>query len=185
MSVSAAGYLRISSADVGAWMDFGTSVLGLMDAAREDADGARFLRMDDHPFRFMIERETRTNCWLQGSNAQIVMPGRTRSIDWKTQATRSQPDRLTKQNAAVSPNCLTSRPCGQYTELYWGRELDYTPLVSLPGSHFLSPVTNKPATWASGIWYCRPRISRRLLRFIRSCSALALLTYFIHRAWVA
>ncbi len=55
MSVCAAGYLRIASADPAAWMDFGTNVLGLMDAQRTDAAGARFLRMDDHPFRFMIE----------------------------------------------------------------------------------------------------------------------------------
>ncbi len=55
MSVAASGYLRIETSDVDAWMDFGTSVLGLMDADREDTQGARFLRMDDHPFRFMIE----------------------------------------------------------------------------------------------------------------------------------
>ena len=55
MSVTASGYLRIQAQDSSAWMDFGTSVLGLMEADREDAQGARFLRMDDHPFRFMIE----------------------------------------------------------------------------------------------------------------------------------
>lgn len=55
MSVSASGYLRIGATDVNAWMEFGTDVLGLMDAQREDAGGARFLRLDDHPFRLMIE----------------------------------------------------------------------------------------------------------------------------------
>ena len=55
MSVSASGYLRIGSTDVDAWMDFGTGVLGMMDAQREDTGGARFLRLDDHPFRFMVE----------------------------------------------------------------------------------------------------------------------------------
>ena len=55
MSVSASGYLRIGATDVDAWMDFGTGVLGLMDAGREDSAGARFLRLDDHPFRFMVE----------------------------------------------------------------------------------------------------------------------------------
>ena len=62
MSVSAVGYLRIASTDTRRWMDFGTGVLGLMDAQREDAAGARFLRMDDHPFRFMIEPATQTAC---------------------------------------------------------------------------------------------------------------------------
>ena len=50
MSVSAAGYLRIASTDTAAWMDFGTTVLGLMDAQIADDAGAQFLRMDDHPF---------------------------------------------------------------------------------------------------------------------------------------
>ena len=47
MAVSASGYLRIGATDVGAWMEFGTGVLGLMDARRDDEGGARFLRMDD------------------------------------------------------------------------------------------------------------------------------------------
>ena len=55
MTIAAIGYLRIAATDTDAWMAFGTGVLGLMDAAREDAAGARFLRMDNHPFRFMIE----------------------------------------------------------------------------------------------------------------------------------
>ena len=55
MSVAAAGYLSIEAPDPAAWMDFGTGILGLMDAERNDEHGARFLRMDDHPFRFMIE----------------------------------------------------------------------------------------------------------------------------------
>ncbi|MAL04269.1 MAG: 2,3-dihydroxybiphenyl 1,2-dioxygenase, partial [Arenimonas sp.] len=55
MSIAAIGYLRIAATDTDAWMTFGTSTLGLMDAAREDSAGARFLRMDNHPFRFMLE----------------------------------------------------------------------------------------------------------------------------------
>ena len=39
MSVSAVGYLRIASTDTSAWMDFGTGVLGLMDAQRADDAG--------------------------------------------------------------------------------------------------------------------------------------------------
>ena len=55
MTVAAIGYLRIQASDTAAWMDFATDVLGLMEAHRTDAGGARFLRMDDHPFRFMVE----------------------------------------------------------------------------------------------------------------------------------
>ena len=50
MSVAAVGYLRIQTQDSSAWMSFGTNVLGLMTAPREDAQGAHFLRMDRHRF---------------------------------------------------------------------------------------------------------------------------------------
>ena len=55
MGVASIGYLRIEATDTAAWMDFGTNILGLMDAGLDDAEGASFLRMDDHPFRFMLE----------------------------------------------------------------------------------------------------------------------------------
>ena len=55
MGVASIGYVRIETTDQAAWIDFGTSILGLMRANREDAAGAAFLRMDDHPFRFMLE----------------------------------------------------------------------------------------------------------------------------------
>ena len=43
MTVAAIGYLRIESTDAAAFMAFGTGVLGLMDAAREDEQaGALF-----------------------------------------------------------------------------------------------------------------------------------------------
>ncbi|MCP4212433.1 MAG: glyoxalase, partial [Halieaceae bacterium] len=137
MSVSAAGYLRIASADVGAWMDFGTGVLGLMDAAREDADGARFLRMDDHPFRFMIEPGDTDKLLAAG----LECPDR--------HAWQNTLDRLADAGHSVvvgSPDeakrrCVTEfasleDPAGNTLELYWGRELDYTPLVSATGVPF-------------------------------------------------
>ena len=43
MTVAAIGYLRIAAQDTSAWMDFGTQVLGLMEAPREDAEGARIV----------------------------------------------------------------------------------------------------------------------------------------------
>ncbi len=55
MGVASIGYVRIETTDQAAWMDFGTAILGLMRADRQDDDGATFLRMDDHPFRFMLE----------------------------------------------------------------------------------------------------------------------------------
>ncbi|PLW68937.1 VOC family protein [Pseudohalioglobus lutimaris] len=134
MSVSASGYLRIGATDVAAWMDFGTDVLGLMDARREDPAGARFLRMDDHPFRLMVEPAEadgliaaglefpsedawQRTCEAVAESGQSVTPGSAEEA----------------KRRGVTAFATTADPAGNTLELYWGRELDYTPLVSPQG----------------------------------------------------
>jgi 3,4-dihydroxy-9,10-secoandrosta-1,3,5(10)-triene-9,17-dione 4,5-dioxygenase len=115
-------------------MDFGTRVLGLMDAGREDAQGARFLRMDDHPFRFMIE---------PGDTDQLIATGLEVPGEDALQAIS---DALTGAGHTVesgseeeaSRRCVTgfisvTDPSGNLIELYHGRQLDYIPLASPVG----------------------------------------------------
>ena len=134
MSVAAIGYLRIQASDTPAWMNFGTEVLGLMEAAREDAGGARFLRMDAHPFRFMIE---------PGEQDVLLATGleyRTAS-DWQTvcDALQAAGHDVSKGSAAEAERrCVTAfatvnDPSGNTLELYHGRKLDYVPLNSPAG----------------------------------------------------
>ncbi len=134
MSVAAIGYLRIEATDASAWMQFGTDVLGLMEAPREDAAGARFLRMDDQPFRFMIE---------SGSADRLLAAGleyRTEG-DWRAvcEALGEAGHELTAGSAeeaarrCVSAFATVKDPSGNTLELYWGRKLDYVPLVSPAG----------------------------------------------------
>ena len=47
------GYLRIESADVAAWREFGVRILGMVEG-RGPSDGALYLRMDDFPARLVI-----------------------------------------------------------------------------------------------------------------------------------
>jgi 3,4-dihydroxy-9,10-secoandrosta-1,3,5(10)-triene-9,17-dione 4,5-dioxygenase len=134
MSVSAAGYLRIASTDVKAWMNFGTEVLGLMDSGREDAQGAQFLRMDDHPFRLMIESgdadgliatglEFPTEAALQSTLDSLSAAGHSVEAGSDEEAARR----------CVTAFATTQDPAGNTLELYWGRKLDYQPLVSPTG----------------------------------------------------
>src|SRR6202035_4359693 len=51
--VRSLGYLRIESADVGAWREFGVRALGLAEG-RGPEPGALYLRMDDFPARLVI-----------------------------------------------------------------------------------------------------------------------------------
>jgi 3,4-dihydroxy-9,10-secoandrosta-1,3,5(10)-triene-9,17-dione 4,5-dioxygenase len=115
-------------------MDFGTAVLGLMDAGRKDAAGARFLRMDDHPFRVMIE---------PGETDKLLATG----LEFPTEvAWQNALDKLAGAGHEVEPGsaeeagrrCVTGfatvqDPCGNTLELYWGRKLDYVTLASPVG----------------------------------------------------
>jgi len=153
MSVCAAGYLRIASADPAAWMDFGTNVLGLMDAQRADAAGARFLRMDDHPFRFMIEPGAADKLLAVG----LEFPGAT---SWQAalDALAGAGHAVTKGSAAeaqrrcVSAFATVQDPSGNTLELYWGRQLDYVPLISPVGVNGF--VTTYQQTGDLGFGHC-------------------------------
>src|SRR5258708_38952045 len=51
--VRSLGYLRIGATEPGAWLEFGTKLLG-MTPGRDPEPGAVYLRMDDFPARFVI-----------------------------------------------------------------------------------------------------------------------------------
>ena len=153
MSVSAVGYLRIATTDQAAWMDFGTNVLGLMDAPREDRSGARFLRMDDHPFRFMIEAGESDKLLAVG----LEFPSEAawqRTLDALSAAGHSI-SALAADEAerrCVSAFATVLDPSGNALELYWGRKLDYVPLTSPTGvSGF---VTTYQQTGDLGFGHC-------------------------------
>ncbi len=134
MSVSAIGYLRIASTDTQAWMNFGCNVLGLMEAPREDAGGARFLRMDDHPFRFMIEpgdSDGLLAAGLEFPDAAAWQATLDRLAAAGHEFTQGSEDEAARR--CVKAFATTDDPAGNTLELYWGRRLDYQPLVSPAG----------------------------------------------------
>ena len=135
MTVAAIGYLRIESSDQSAWMTFGTEILGLMDAALEDGQGARFLRMDKHPFRFMLEA---------GKQDRLLAIG----LEFRSaQAWQATCDALADAGYPPSPGseaeagrrrvagfASVADPSGNTVELYYGRKLDYRPFNSPVGT---------------------------------------------------
>lgn len=134
MTVAAIGYLRIESANSAAFTGFCTDVLGLMDADRQDDAGARFLRMDQHPFRFMVEPgqqdrllaiglESRTAAQWQTTCDALTAAGHTLSPGSDAEASRR----------CVSRFVSLQDPSGNTVELYFGRLLDYRPFNSAVG----------------------------------------------------
>lgn len=134
MTVAAIGYLRFECTEQDALMTFCTDVLGLMDAAREDHANARFLRMDNHPFRFMLEPgecdrllaiglESRTLQDWQASCEQLAAAGHTLHEGSAHEAARRCVNRFVS----------VQDPSGNTVELYQGRKLDYKPFNSPVG----------------------------------------------------
>lgn len=134
MGLASIGYLRIQASDADAWMDFGTTMLGLMDAQREDGAGARFLRMDDHPFRFMIEpgdSDRLLACGLEYRSREDF-----ESVCADLESAGFSVDAGDGAEAArrcVSGFASVTDPGGNLLELYYGRKLDYRPLISPTG----------------------------------------------------
>lgn len=134
MTVAAIGYLRFESTDTTALVQFCTDVLGLMDAGREDSFGARFLRMDKHPFRFMVEAGEHDRLLafgLESRNAE----------DWQSSCDRlSAAGHMLREGSEdeAARRCVTrfvsvQDPSGNTVEFYHGRKLDYLPFNSPVG----------------------------------------------------
>ena len=134
MTVAAIGYLRFESSDQDAFTAFCTDVLGLMNAERADPAGACFLRMDDHPFRFMLEKgdsdkliatglEFRTPDDWDGACERLVAAGHVLSDVSEEEVARR----------CVTRCVSVQDPSGNTVELYHGRKLDYRPFNSPAG----------------------------------------------------
>lgn len=131
MSVASLGYIVVEATDPGKWASYGADVLGLMKAPGMPDDGNVYLKMDERPFRFAIEKSDRDHFGLAGWEIS------------SKQAYDALLHRLTEagvQYAPVDSAVLAVRrvqeavrlqdPSGNSLELYWGADLDYLKFVS-------------------------------------------------------
>ncbi len=134
MTVAAIGYLRIESRDSAAFMAFATGVLGLMDAPHEDSRGARFLRMDHHPFRFMLEGGEQDRLLAIGLESRNAGEWQAACDRLATAGLELSPGSETEaERRCVSAYVSVQDPSGNTVELYHGRKLDYRPFNSPAG----------------------------------------------------
>jgi len=132
--IAAIGYLRIQTTDASAVMAFATDVLGLMEADRKDSGKARFLRMDDHPFRFMLEAGDQDLLLAVGLESR-------NPAQWRATCERLQQagyECRPGSDGEAARRCVTEfvsvvDPSGNTVELYHGRQLDYLPFNSPVG----------------------------------------------------
>ena len=136
--ISSLGYLRISSADPGAWREFGTKVLGMTEGRGPDP-AAVYLRMDDSPARLVI---------VPGEQERLLASG------WEVadESTLAEvADVLVAAGVPVKPGDaaeLADRrvgqllhaddPAGNSLEIFCGAALDNRPAVSPYGNVFVT-----------------------------------------------
>jgi len=132
------GYLRIESADVAAWREFGVRILGMVEG-RGPSAGALYLRMDDFPARLMI---------VPGARDRLLATG------WEVADTAALAAvRLTLADAGVAVKAGTAEeaaerrvgellrfddPAGNPVEVFCAAALEHRPAVSPYGNKFVT-----------------------------------------------
>ena len=136
--ISSLGYLRFSSADVGAWREFGVKVLGMTEGRGPEKD-ALYLRMDEMPARLVIvpgsSEKLLASGWEVRDAAALAAVGRSLSeagVPYKA-ATDSELA-LRRVGAMIK----TEDPHGQPLEVFCGAALEHRPAVSPYGNRFVT-----------------------------------------------
>jgi 3,4-dihydroxy-9,10-secoandrosta-1,3,5(10)-triene-9,17-dione 4,5-dioxygenase len=132
------GYLRIESADVAAWREFGVRCLGLVEG-RGPEEGALYLRMDDFPARLVIVPGPRERLlasgWEVAGRAELDAAGRALA-DAGVAVKAGTPDELAARR--VAGLLRFDDPAGNAVEVFCGAALEHRPAVSPYGSTFVT-----------------------------------------------
>jgi 3,4-dihydroxy-9,10-secoandrosta-1,3,5(10)-triene-9,17-dione 4,5-dioxygenase len=132
------GYLRIESADIGAWREFGVRALGMVEGRGPEA-GAVYLRMDDFPARLVIvpgERERLlASGWEVPGDSDLAEVGRAleeAGVAVKAGTTAELAERRVAQLLRFDD------PAGNALEVFSGAALEHRPAVSPYGNRFVT-----------------------------------------------
>ncbi len=136
--ISSLGYLRISSADPGAWREFGTKVLGMTEGRGPDP-AAVYLRMDDFPARLVIvpgeQERLLASGWEvadESALAEVADALVAAGVPVKTGDAAELADRRVGQLLHADD------PSGNSLEIFCGAALDGRPAVSPYGNVFVT-----------------------------------------------
>ena len=136
--ISSLGYLRIESADVAAWREFGVKVLGLTEGRGPEA-GALYLRMDDFPARLVIvpgsAERLLASGWEVADAAALAAVGRALAgagVAYKA----GTADELAMRR--VASMLRLEDPAGHTLEVFCGAALEHRPSVSPYGNRFVT-----------------------------------------------
>ena len=132
------GYLRIESADVAAWREFGVRILGMTEG-RGPADGALYLRMDDFPARLVIVPGSRDRLLAAGwevADATALAAVRRALAEAGVAVKSGAQDELADRR--VGEMLRFDDPAGNAVEVFCAAALEHRPAVSPYGNQFVT-----------------------------------------------
>ena len=132
------GYLRIESAVVAAWREFGVRILGMVEG-RGPEEGALYLRMDDFPARLVIVPGARERLlasgWEVADAGELAAVGRALA-DAGVAVKAATPEELAARR--VGEMLRFDDPAGNAIEVFCGAALEHRPAVSSHGNQFVT-----------------------------------------------
>ena len=136
--ISSLGYLRIESADVAAWREFGVRVLGLTEG-RGPEPGALYLRMDDFPARLVIvpgdTERLLASGWEVADAAALAAVGRALADAGVPYKAGTDGELAARR---VTSMLRLDDPAGHPLEVFCGAALEHRPSVSPYGNRFVT-----------------------------------------------
>lgn len=160
MAIKSLGYIGVTSNQTDAWRNFACHVMGLQDvsAAQQAADGELYFKMDDHPWRLLVqpgEQEGLKFCGWETNNeaglAEVAaaLENANHEFSWGSAADIA--------HRGVQNLLRFTDPAGNQHEVYWGVISDFRRLNSPAGvqgfvtgdqgmGHIVLPAVNFDAT---------------------------------------
>jgi 3,4-dihydroxy-9,10-secoandrosta-1,3,5(10)-triene-9,17-dione 4,5-dioxygenase len=136
--IGSLGYLRVESADVAAWREFGVRILGMTEGRGPD-DGAAYLRMDDFPARLVIVPGSRDR--LLATGWEVAGPAALAAVRRALADAGVAVKAGTPEEAAarrVGEMLRFDDPAGNAVEVFCGAALEHRPAVSPYGNQFVT-----------------------------------------------
>lgn len=137
MKIHSLGYIGVNHTNPQAWADYGTNVLGMMDvSANLNADGEQsvYLKMDDRPFRVVVEKADVDNYGLSGWEVanKIDFEDAIATLEKHGVAYERGSEELAARRR-VQEVVSFADPDGNKHELFWGPVSDFGQFASPVG----------------------------------------------------
>ena len=159
MTIGRLGYVRIGATDPAQWVGFCCDLLG-MEEVEASAEDAKAIKIDDHPFRYLVEPSDTDNLLATGWECDT-------KADWETAIAAlkaagvdvGQGDGAAASVRNVTDFVSAKDPAGNQLEIYYGRTnvgTAYTPQLGVSGfktgdmglGHIVLPAPNQDETHA-------------------------------------